>query len=171
MAVQGQALEAATLAAQTRSEADRLRDEAEAAELQMAAAASAQQKQPAPPTPQTNGYAAQPDYDGQMAAAAAAPPQLGAMPQYGQMMPASNPMGGYSNYNTNGQYGAEAGDAYANPYGQQAPMPQMSLPEPSQSAPGVMSAGGGYGMPPPSSFQQMAPAPAAAGGDPYANPF
>mmetsp|Transcript_27052 Transcript_27052/g.63303 ORF Transcript_27052/g.63303 Transcript_27052/m.63303 type:complete len:970 (-) Transcript_27052:126-3035(-) len=165
MAVQGQALEAATIAAQTRSEADRLRDEAEAAELQMAAAASAQQKQPAP-SPSTNGYSTspKPDYGGQMAAQQQQQ-QPAQMPQYGQMMPASNPMGGYGNY-TNGQYGAA--DAYVNPYGG-APMPQMSLPDPSQSAPGVMSAGGGYGMPSPSSFQQMAPAP--AGGDPYANPF
>ena len=48
MSVQGQALEAQTLATQTRAEADRLRDEAEAAELDMAAAVSKKQKQPAP---------------------------------------------------------------------------------------------------------------------------
>merc|ERR1712238_579295 len=47
MAVQTEAYEAATLAATTRSVADRLRDEAESAELQMVSAASAQQKPPA----------------------------------------------------------------------------------------------------------------------------
>merc|ERR1712238_473538 len=47
MAVQTEAYEAATLAATTRSVADRLRDEAESAELQMVSAASAQQKAPA----------------------------------------------------------------------------------------------------------------------------
>ena len=187
--VQARALEAATLAAQTRSEADRLRDEAEAAELQMAAAASAQQKQPAlssvPPQTNTttNGYGAspKPTYGGNMPA-----PQHSEIPQYGQMMPMppSNPMGEYNNNYTNGN----AGDAYAQPYGQAPPVPMslpnhsqlgpglpvpppMSLPNPSQSGPGVMGTGGGYDMPSPAAFQQMAPPTGAQAADPYANPF
>jgi len=204
--VQARALEAATVAAQTRSEADRLRDEAEAAELQMVAAASAQQKQPAlssaPPKTSTNGYGAspKPDYGGKMPA-----PQQSDMPQYGQMMPmppASNPVEEYNNNYINGNTGGagdaygdvyaqsygqappvSGGDAYAQPYGQAPPVnpyqtapglplpPPMSLPNPSLSAPGVMGNGGGYDMPSPAAFQQMAPPTGASVADPYANPF
>jgi len=167
MAIQSQALEAQNVAAQTRAEADRLRDEAEAAELDMAAAASKKQKQPAPqppqaqaPPPAAGGYAPQPQYG-------APPPQQqqypGQAPQYGMpnggpaMMP---PNGGYNNY-ANGMGGA--------PYGQQQPAygapPQMSHPDPSKSAPGVMGNGGGnYGG------YEM-PSPATYGGDPYVSPF
>merc|ERR1711957_494952 len=74
VAVQSQAYEAASLAATKRSEADRLREEAESAELQMASAASTAQQQPAqaqaPPANNNNGSygygvpSSKPDYGG-----------------------------------------------------------------------------------------------------------
>jgi hypothetical protein len=180
MTVQTQAYEAASLAATTRSGADRLREEAESAELQMASAASTAQKQPAqapapaPPVNNNNGsygYGApspKPDYGGM-------PPKQQPNPaQYGQgmqmMMPHPGPAnGGYNNY---GQQ---------QPYGGGAPAP-MSLPNPSPEADnggfapmggGGMGGGGGdfagYDLPSPSTF---APAPGMApAADPYASPF
>ena len=191
LSIQSRALEAQTLAAQTRAQADKLRDEAEAAELKMAAEASKKQKQPAPapvPTPAytANGYGVSPKPNYGMTAPppsngyGAPPPQpvYGGMPQpslapqyVAPAMPPPNPSGGgYGNSNayTNGN---GAGDAYAQPY------QPMSLPDPSTSATGVMGNGGGdfggYDMPSPAAFQQMAPGPAApaTGGDPYQSPF
>jgi len=162
MDIQGRALEAETLASQTRAEADRLRDEAETAELSMAAEMSKKQKQPAPAPAAPQAAAPAGDYPGYGGMA----PQ-GQMPQYGmpnggaphQMMPPNG--GGYGQHPPQHQQQPQA-------YGA---APQMSLPDPSKSAPGVMGNGaGGYGMPAPASFGQMAPAP-VAGGDPYASPF
>ncbi len=155
MAIQGQAMEAQTVAAQTRAEADRLRDEAESAELEMAAAASKKQKQPsapvpapAPVAPQQGGYSNAspvPNYG--------APPQQQqyGMPNGGQpMMPPNG--GGYNNYMNNG-YGQYP------PQQQQYGAPQqMSYPPKPEMGNGAY---GGYG-------QQMAPAP---GGDQYVSPF
>lgn len=165
MEIQGRALEAASVAAQTREEADKLLIEAEAAELKMAAIASAQQNQPAsapvpaPAPPQTNDY-----YGGNMAA----PPKTGAMPmpQYGQAMPAPTPMVGYNGYNG---YNANGGAVPGDGYGQQQHQNYGQASQP----PGPMGANGGYDMPPPAAFQQMQPATAAptAGGELYANPF
>lgn len=128
MAIQSQALEAQTVAAQTRAEADRLRDEAESAELEMAAAASKKQKQPsapapapAPVAPQQGGYSnvsPVPNYG--------APPQQQhhGMPNGGQpMMP---PNGGVY-YNGYGQYPPQQQQAYGagayGGHGQMAPAP------------------------------------------------
>ena len=164
MAIQGQALEAQTIAARLRSTADQLRDEAEAAELDMAAAASKMQRQPAPVAPQqaAGGYsnpAPVPHYG--------APPQQQhhqqqqqqqqqpyGMPNGGQQMVPQNG-GGYNNY---GQPQQQQQQAYG------AAPPQMSYPPKPETGNGAAPYGG-YG--------QMAPAPpvAAPGGDPYASPF
>lgn len=183
MAIQSQALEAQSVAAQTRAQADRLRDEAEAAELDMAAAASKNQRQPAPAPaapPAASGYnsSPQPNYYGGMGAAPQQQPYQGQAPQYGMpnggppMMPPNGD--GYSNYMQpqNGMGGDAYGQQQQQAYG--GPL-QMSLPDPSKMAPGAMGNGGygGYGMPPPNDYGQMAPAPAAPanGGDPYTSPF
>ena len=199
MAIQSQALEAQSVAAQTRAQADRLRDEAEAAELDMAAAASKKQRQPAPEpapapaAPQVYNAPSQPNYGG-MGAAPQQQPYQGQAPQYG--MPNGGPNGdGYNNYMqpVTGMgadaYGQQQTQAYGGPppqqqaYGGPPPPqqqayggpPQMSHPDPSKMAPGAMGNGGygGYGMPPPNEYGQMAPAPAAPanGGDPYMSPY
>jgi len=180
MAVQTEAYEAATLAATTRSVADRLRDEAESAELQMVSAASARQKPPAStpapapaPVPTANntfatngGYempSPKPSYEG------VAPPKQQPSPSpYGQgmqtMMTSPSPAtGGYNNY---GQQ----------PYGGGQPAPIQ--PTSSSGASGFAPMGGsgenftGYDLPDPSTFQHSAPAPGMQPvADPYASPF
>jgi len=178
MAVQSRALEAQKLAAKTRSKADRLRDEAEAAELDMAAAASKNQKQPDPVSaapPADNGYnngSPALDYGGMGAAPQQSLPQ-GQAPQYG-MSNGGPPWNGGGYGDTYGQLPQQQ-QQQQNAYG--AP-PQMSLPDPSMYAgSGVMGNGsgdyGGYDMPSPAHFAPppSAPAAPATGGDPYASPF
>jgi len=180
MAVQTEAYEAATLAATTRSVADRLRDEAESAELQMVSAASAQQQQkpPAPaPVPTANntfvtngGYgmpSPKPNYEGMAPIKQhPSPSPHGQGMQMQMMMPSPSPAnGGYNNY---GQQ----------PYGGGQPA-AMQPPSPSGASGFAPMGGGGggenftgYDLPDPSTFQQSAPAPGMQpAADPYANPF
>ncbi|OEU13204.1 hypothetical protein FRACYDRAFT_241535 [Fragilariopsis cylindrus CCMP1102] len=183
VAVQSQAYEAASLAATKRSEADRLREEAESAELQMASAASTAQQQPAqapapapaPPANNNNGSyghgvpSSKPDYGGM-------PPKQQPSPTpYGQGMQMMMPHPGTDNggYNNYGQQ---------QPYGGGAPAP-MSLPNTYPGAAndgfapmggGTMGGGGGgdfagYDLPSPSTFAPAPGMPPAA--DQYASPF
>lgn len=176
VAVQSQAYEAASLAATKRSEADRLREEAESAELQMASAASTAQQQPAqaqapaPPANNNNGSygygvpSSKPDYGGM-------PPKQQPSPTpYGQGMQMMMPHPGTDNggYNNYGQQ---------QPYGSGAPAP-MSLPNtyPGAANDGFAPMGGGgggdfagYDLPSPSTFAPAPGMPPAA--DQYASPF
>ena len=176
VAVQSQAYEAASLAATKRSEADRLREEAESAELQMASAASTAQQQPAqaqapaPPANNNNGSyghgvpSSKPDYGGM-------PPKQQPSPTpYGQGMQMMMPHPGTDNggYNNYGQQ---------QPYGGGAPAP-MSLPNtyPGAANDGFAPMGGGgggdfagYDLPSPSTFAPAPGMPPAA--DQYASPF
>eukprot|EP00934_Nitzschia_sp_Nitz4_P000652 Nitzschia sp. Nitz4//scaffold88_size82704//79177//82405//NITZ4_005308-RA/size82704-augustus-gene-0.81-mRNA-1//1//CDS//3329559542//652//frame0 len=124
LVIQGQAKDASAIAIQTRKEAEKLRKEAEQAEIDMVSAASlrdqqkADQQGPPPQQPGGMGYGAPPQapYGGY-----GAPPQgYGQPPQYGQP-PASDhgfnagAMGGGGNYGfaPPSQYGQQP--AYGNP--------------------------------------------------------
>jgi hypothetical protein len=155
MAIQTQAHDAATLAAETRREADRLKTEAEKAEMELASAASlrehqaASQPAPAPaPMPRNdggnNGYGLPPkqDYGGYVGG--------------GQMPPPDQAYGGYGNYGQQIVPSANGGGGYYS-----GGPPSMSY------APGVMGGGGDpYDLPSPATFQQQAP---GAGG--YNTPY
>lgn len=147
MAVQTQAHDAATVAAETRRESNRLKNEAEKAEIEMASAASLreqQKKAPEPaPAPSNNGYGMPPQSD------YGAGPYGGAPPAYGQAPPANQ-----------GYYG---GGGYPNTgYGQ--PMNGGGYGGGGYSE-NVMGGGGqAFDIPSPQNFQ----APPADG---YANPF
>jgi len=157
--------------------------------------------EPAPAASAPSVYNAPPQHNyGGIGAAPQQQPYQGQAPQYGMpnggptMMPQNGD--GYNNYAqpVNGMgadaYGQQQQQAYGGPppqqqqaYGGPPPQqqqayggpPQMSLPDPSKMAPGAMDSGGygGYGMPPPNEYGQMAPAPAAPanGGDPYMSPY
>jgi hypothetical protein len=143
MAVQTQAHDAAILAAETRREAERLKNEAEKAEIEMASAASLREQEKKP-APSNNGYSMPPhsDYD--------ADPYRGAPPAYGQAPPSNHGYyggGGYPNtgYGPPMNGGGYGGGGYAE---------------------GVMSGGGhALDLPSPQNFQQAPPA------DGYTNPF
>jgi hypothetical protein len=158
--VQGQANDAQAVAMETKREADRLRDEAEKSELDMAAAASmrdqqkkeqeAQQKAQAPPSaPSSNGY----------------PPQEGQPMSYGYGQPPGSPQG-YGYGQPPAMTPADGG------YGQQPPMTQYNTMAPPSMdggfAAGVMGGGGdnAFDLPSPSQFGQPQPA-----GEAYNNPF
>ena len=159
--VQGQARDAATVAHETRREAEKLREAAEKAELEMAAAASMrdQLKKSEPATQVaygSNGYQAQ----GPPAAAYgyAQPPQ-----PYGQF-PASygQPPAGYSQpAQSFGQQSQDYGKPPAFSYGQ-IPPPSMD----NGFSAGVMGGGGdrGFDLPSPQAL-------GSTGGVDYSNPF
>jgi len=153
MEVQGQMRDAGAVASQLRREADKLRAEAEDAELQMAAAASMkeQRKQAgseqrgAPPA--QNGYATQPQtqlgYGQTMPAYGQAPPQ-----GYGQAPPQGygQPPQGYAGMQMQQPQGYGYPQAQTN-YGQPPPFQYGQM-----TAPPACNGVGGGGLPPPDSF-------------------
>ncbi|KAG7364071.1 cytoskeletal-regulatory complex EF hand domain containing protein [Nitzschia inconspicua] len=159
MAVQTQAHDAATLAAQTRREADRLKNEAETAEIEMASAASLrEQETPAsqPAAASSNGYnmPAKSDYG---------TGAYGGAPAYGYGQ--STDQGYYSGYNTN--YGQTTA-ALANGGGDYSQTRSNGAPSPYDAGYGAGVVGGGgqaFELPPPSTFQS------AGGAVGYSNPF
>lgn len=196
MAVQTQAYEAATLAAKKRSAADRLRDEAESAELQMVSAASQKQSQPAPPPP----------------APAPAPTPVPQQQQHHQPSQQANYGGGYAangygqsspkpDYQSMGPPPAAAAPPNPQPYGGQGMQQQQMMKSPTTSDGaynnygqsltygGGVDDGGFGGIPSPSANRgEFAPMGAPGNGgdypgyalpapgmeatsDPYANPF
>lgn len=170
LVVQGQAKDAGSVAMETRREADRLREDAEKAELEMAAAASmrdqneAAQKAAAETPAPGNGYTAPAAY-GQ--------PPMAPPTAYGQppMPPAGygqQPMAAPAGYGQPPAY-SQPPPAYNQPppaYGQPQ-YGQMPPPANGGFAVGVMgSAGNTFDMPSPA---QMAPPPSGAGD--FANPF
>ncbi|KAL3925525.1 MAG: hypothetical protein SGILL_000343 [Bacillariaceae sp.] len=147
MSIQTQVQDAATLAAETRREADRLKNEAEKAEIEMASAASLRdhQKKAPEPAPASNGYGIPPQADYGTAPQGGAPYAGAPAAGYGQAAPPGQA------YYGGGGYGQPYGGGYDGGFGG-----------------GVMGPGGGqtFDLPSPSGFQQ-APPPT----DGYANPF
>lgn len=158
MAVQTQAHDAATLAAETRREADRLKNEAEKAEIEMASAASLREQQKSAPQPapaSNNGYGMPPKSDYGAGGYGAAPAAYGQAPDQGY----------YGGYNPN--YGqampppANGGGGYPQAYGNGGPAAYDG-----GYGAGVMGGGGqAFDLPSPNNFQ---PSDGAAG---YSNPF
>jgi hypothetical protein len=149
MEVQGQVRDAGAVAIELRREADKLRAQAEEAELEMAAAASMrdQQKQvnahqQAPPV--QNGYPSQPPapygYGYPQMHGQGPPPSYGQQPQgYGQVQ---QPPQGYG-YGQPSNYGQPPGPQYG----------QMSAPADNGFTPGGMGGGGGgFERPSPQAF-------------------
>lgn len=163
LAVQGQANDAQHVAMETKREAERLREEAEKAELDMAAAASVRAEQ------QRQEEEAQK----QAQAQAPAPPSTNGYPGYGQ--PAAPPTGyGYQQQQPMGYGQPPMGQApMGQPpmsqqpyqYNSMAPAP-MATPQPVEGGfgAGVMGGGGGFNLPSPTEMTQTA-------GDMYTNPF
>ena len=174
LAVQGQAIDAQAVAVATKREADKLREEAEKAELEMAAQASVKEQAKkeaeqqaaapppapeAPPTPNANGHGGQ-EYLQQQ------------QQQYGYGQPAAPP---------GGQPYPPAGNGYGQypppqqQYGYGAPAPYGGAMAPPAAnygfAPGVMGgASGDKGFDLPSPNQMQMPQQSQPSND-YANPY
>lgn len=152
MAVQSQAHDAEALAAETRREANKLKDEAEKAELDMASAASLKEQQkPSNPTTSlvpvqsnnTNGYGA--EY-GAGYSNNRPPTDYG----YGQMPAPDQAYGGYGYGLTSGNGGGDYATPYGSPPGSGAPTLTMLQPSSDTGfASGVMGGGGNSYIPSP----------------------
>jgi hypothetical protein len=161
IAVQSQALDAETVAAQTRREADRLKDEAEKAEIDMASAASLRDQSsssraaPAPvPSVPSNGYGG-PEYGG---GGYSKGPDPSADYGYGQIPPPDQAYGRGRGYGYGQPVNGGGGGEYAPSYGGGPPIaPSVSVPNPSSMdggyAVGVMGGGANaYDLPSPAQF-------------------
>jgi hypothetical protein len=154
MAVQAQSQDAQAVSMETKREAERLKEDAEKAELEVAAKASIQEQQRveqeklqvqrAGAAP--NGYPPQQAYK----AYGQAPPQQQAYAGYEQQ-----PYAGHAQQ-PNAGYAQQTHPGYA----QQPPPQQYTMP-PSQAGSEFAGGGGFAGI----------PAPQQGGSDPYANPF
>jgi hypothetical protein len=145
MAVQSHAHDAATLAAETRREADRLKNEAEKAEIEMASAASLREQEKSAPQPaseMSGGYGMPPKSD---YGAGAYVGDSG----YGQALDQGY-YGGYNNdYGQTMAPSANGGEDYNQPYGNGAPVAYNG-----GFGAGVMGGGGQtLDLPSPASFQ------------------
>lgn len=170
MTVQTQAYEAATLAATVRSEAERLRGEAESAELQMVSAASVQQQQPtqktsvpAPPTNNDSGahsYGVPSPKPGYGSMSIVPPNQQPIPTPYGQGMQLTMSSPNHANGVYNNYSGGPSPPGLAASNGGFSPMGDGS---------GTDTGGVGYNLPSPTTFRPAAGMTPAS--DPYANPF
>jgi septal ring factor EnvC (AmiA/AmiB activator) len=178
LAVQGQANEAQHVAMETKREADKLRDKAEKAELDMAAAASMRDQQrkereeqekaqaPAPaPAPTSNGYPGQMSYGyGQPPAPQQRYEGYGSPPSMGDPSQSyDQPMAPPSMGDPSQSYGQSMAPPSSYQYNSMAP-PAPVGGYGGGFAAGVMGGGGGGGFDLPSPNQMPA-------GDMYSNPF